>query len=300
MIESPMDPTLKPRTIAALKAAIPTLPRGLRTVAKYVIDHPSDFGLDPIRETAKKAGVSTYTLVRLAERMGFSGYDEMREPFRQALVSAAAMVEKPTWIEGLREGGAPGTVQAEAAVNELAIVQRSLERQPPEQMARVVAALMDAPTVYVTAVRASYALAYYFHYVGRMALPSLQLIPRHMNSAIDELHAAQPGDALVAMTFTPYSRETIEACAFAKRKGLRLIMIADSDIVSPDFSADETLIASVLSTHHFGCFAGAMAILETLIAMLVAHGGDAAQERITSYEDLRRDSQAYWMAKKKH
>lgn len=119
-----------------------------------------------------------------------------------------------------------------------------------------------------------------------------------MNSAIDELQSAEPGDVVIAITFTPYSRETIEACIFAQRKGLKLIVISDSEIVSPDFSADETLIASALSTYHFGCYAGAMALIETLIAMLVAKGGKAAQARITSYETLRKDSQAYWTAKK--
>ena len=294
-----MDPTLKNRTIAALREQIPVLPRGLRTGAKYVIDHPSDFGLDSIRETAKKAGVSTYTLVRLAERLGFGGYDEMREPFRQALVSAAVVAERPAWVDGLRDGGALGAVQAEAAMNEMAIVQRSLERQNLDQMSRVVDMLMEAPSVYLTAVRASYSLAYFLHYVGRMALPSLQLIPRHMNSAIDELHTAEAGDVMIAITFTPYSRETIEACAFAQSKGMKLIMISDSEIVSPEFSADETLLASVLSPYHFGCYAGAMALIETLIAMLVARGGDKAQARISSYEELRNKSQVYWSAKKK-
>ncbi len=81
--------------------------------------------------------------------------------------------------------------------------------------------LLDAHNVYLTAVRASYAMAYYFHYVGgRMALPSLQLIPRHMNSAIDELNYAGPGDVMIAISFTPpYSRETIEACKFARNRG---------------------------------------------------------------------------------
>ncbi len=294
-----MDPTLKTRTIATLREQIPALPRGLRTVAKYVIDHPSDFGLDTIRETASKVGVSTYTLVRLAERLGFGGYDEMREPFRMALVSAAVVVERPAWVDGLREGGDLGQVQAEASVNEMAIVQRSLEQQNVDQMSRVVNMLIEAPSVYLTAVRASYSLAYYLHYVGRMALPSLQLIPRHMNSAIDELHTAKAGDVMIAITFTPYSRETIESCAFAQSKGMKLIMISDSEIVSPDFRADETLLVSVLSTYHFGCYAGAMALIETLIAMLVARGGEEARARINSYEELRSKGQVYWSATKK-
>ncbi|QFT60742.1 putative HTH-type transcriptional regulator YbbH (plasmid) [Sulfitobacter sp. THAF37] len=294
-----MDPTLRNRILATLRDEIPNLPRGLRTGAKYVIDHPSDFGLDPIRQTAKKAGVSTYTLVRLAERLGFGGYDEMREPFRQALVSAAVVVETPAWVQRLREGGEIGSIQADASLNSMGIVQRTMELQDAAQMQRVVGMLMGAPTVYLTAVRATYALAYYLHYVGRMALPSLQLIPRHMNSPVDELHDATPDDVLIALTFTPYSRETIEACKLARRKGLKLIMISDSAIVAPDFSADETLTASTLSPHHFGCYAGAMALIEALIAQLVVAGGETARERIRSYETVRAESQAYWSAQKK-
>lgn len=295
-----MDPTLKNRTISALKREIPDLSPRLKTVAKYIVDHPSDFGLDPIRETARKCGVSTYTLVRMSERMGFSGYEEMREPFRHALVSSTAFVERPEWVDALRARGELGRVQAEASVNTMAIVQRSLERQTPEQMERVAAMLLDGRNVYLTAVRASYAMAYYFHYVGRMALPSLQLIPRHMNSAIDELNYAGPGDVMIAITFTPYSRETIEACKFARDRGVKLIMVSDSDVISSDFTADETLVASVISTHHFGCYTGAMAIMENLLALLVKLGGKDARQRIKSYEDLRKDNNAYWIAQKKH
>lgn len=295
-----MDPTLKNKLLVHLKEEIPNLPRGLRAIAKYIIDHPSDFGLDPIRETARKAGVSTYTLIRLAEKMGVNSYDELREPFRQSLVSAAASVDQPLWIEGLRERGDSGRIQAEAALNSMAIVQRSLEHLDAERMQRVINLLLGAKDVYLTAVRASYAMAFYLHYVGRMALPSLQLIPRHMGSAIDDLHMAGEGDVMIAITMTPYSRETVEACQFAQRKGIKLIVISDSEIVSPEFSADETLIASVLSTHHFGCYTGMMAVIENLLAMLVAQGGENAQKRITSYETLRKETNAYWVAQKKH
>ena len=295
-----MDPTLKTKTISKLKAILPELSPRLRTVAKYIVDHPSDFGLDPIRETARKCGVSTYTLVRMAERVGFDSYDDLREPFRHALVSATAMMDRPAWIESVRETGEIGQVQADASLNTMAIVERSLERQTPEQMARVAQMLLEADNVYLTAVRASYAMAYYFHYVGRMALPSLQLIPRHMNSAIDELNYASDRDVMIAVSFTPYSRETVEACKFALQKGVKLIMISDSDVVSSDFTAHETLIASVVSTHHFGCFTGVMAIIENLLALLVKLGGEAALERIKSYEDLRKDNNAYWIAQKKH
>ena len=132
-----------------------------------------------------------------------------------------------------------------------------------------------------------------------MALPTLQLIPRHMNSPIDEMRNAGADDVLVAITFTPYSRDTIEACKYAQSKGMKLILISDSDFVVPELTPEVTLIASTLSTHYFGTFTGAMAVVESLITILVARGGDDARERINAYKDLRNEIDAYWRPVKK-
>ncbi len=157
-----MDPTLKTKILQRLKSDIGTLSPALKNVAKYIVDNSADFGLDPIRETARKSGVSTYTLVRLADQFGFASYDELREPFRVALVSRTESIKQQPWIDELREQGATGVIQAEVALKSIAVVQDTLKRQTPQKLERVVDTLLAADTVYLTAMRASYAMAYYF------------------------------------------------------------------------------------------------------------------------------------------
>lgn len=295
-----MDPTLRTRTLAALKDGIRAFSPQMRSAAKYVVDHPADFGLDSIRETARKAKVSTYTFVNMAKSLGFASFEEFRQPFRHALVSGAPAGAEMTWTEDDFGKSEFGAVFAEASKNTVAIVTNSLQRQQTEQLEDIADMLVGADNVYLTAVRSSYAVAYYLHYVGRMALPTLQLIPRHQNSAIDDLNDVGPGDVLVAITVTPYSRETIEACTFAKARGAKLLLITDSEIVVPDLNPEHTLVASVLSTHQFGCFSGMMAVVELLMAILMKRGGEAARTRIASYEKLRLENNAYWGKQKKH
>ncbi len=295
-----MDPTLKTKTTAALKEGILEFSPQMKTAAKYVIDYPSDFGLDSIRETARKAHVSTYTLVNMAKNLGFESFEAFRQPFRHALVASAALETDPDWIASVRAQSEFGQIYADAAKNALSIVTHSLERQQLAELEDIAEMLISANAVYLTAVRSSYAVAYYLHYVGRMALPTLQLIPRHRNSAIDDLNDAEEGDVLIAITVTPYSRETIEACAFAKKKGVKLLLITDSEVVSPELAPEHTLVASVLTTHNFGCFSGMMAVIELLMAFLMKRGGREARDRIRSYEKLRIENNAYWVAQKKH
>jgi len=295
-----VDPTLKTNTTAALKNGISGFSPQLRTAAKYIVDHPSDFGLDSIRESARKAQVSTYTFVNLAKILRFSSFEAFRSPYRHALVSQASAQADPEWLRAAAGRSDFGGVHADAARNTLSIVTHSLERQQADSLEAIADMLIGARNVFLTAVRSSYAVAYYLHYVGRMALPTMQLIPRHHNSAIDDLNTATEGDVLIAITVTPYSRETIEACAFAKKKGVKLLLITDSEVVSPDLEPEHTLVASVLSTHNFGCFSGMMAVVELLLAFLMKGGGDPARDRIASYEKLRIENNAYWVAQKKH
>ncbi|WP_132951846.1 MurR/RpiR family transcriptional regulator [Rhodovulum bhavnagarense] len=164
-----MDATLRLRLCARLVDEIETLPPRMQAAAKYVVDNGNDFGLDPIRASAKKIGVSPNTLVRLARHLGFDSFDALRAAFRTALVERHDSDSGETWLRRMAAAGPMGAAQARVARNELDIVGRSLQLLRPELAAAVTEDLTAARNVYVTATRASYTLAYYFHYVARMA-----------------------------------------------------------------------------------------------------------------------------------
>ena len=293
-----MDPTLRPRIVARLKTEIAGFAPQMHAAAKYLLDHPAEFGLDPIRETARKARVSTYTFVKIAKYLGFLSFEELRAPFRAALVANVPGPANPDWLEELRDRGSAGAAFAESAQNALSVANRTLESQTLDELAAVADMLTSARRVYVTGMRASYAMAHYLHYIGRMALPGMELIPRNMGSAIDDLNDAQEGDLLVAITVTPYSRETVEACRFAQAKGLKLILISDSTVVAPELSPEYNLAACVLSSHHFACYSGMTVLIEALIALLIQRGEGQSRARVAAYDSLRRGSNAYWPERK--
>ncbi|MGR3762277.1 MurR/RpiR family transcriptional regulator (plasmid) [Roseobacteraceae bacterium NS-SX3] len=293
-----MDPHLDPRhsarVLQALKDRISSLPPKLSAAAKYIIDNPADFGLDPVRTTAAKAGVSANTFVRLAEQLGYDGFDPLRAPFRAALATRGEAGLGEDWLDRMAKGGATAALQAKAARNQINVTARSLRRMTPERTGAIVRCLTGARRCYVTATRASYALAYYFHYVGRMALPDMALVPRHMGAAVDDLLEMQAEDCLLAITFAPYSAGTIQALRMARKRGAKVVLISDSEVIAPGIQADHVLAAAADSLHPFGGAAGAMALLECLLTHLIEAGREDARRRIGEYEALRQDTGAYW------
>ncbi|MEP1199064.1 MurR/RpiR family transcriptional regulator [Tateyamaria sp.] len=292
--ENSMDSTTQARIKSQLIAEIDEMPPLLQQVAKYISDNPSDFGLDTIRKSADKIGVSPNTLVRMAAYLGFDSFDALREPFRQSLIIAADKGVDPDWIANYRAKDELGREHANALRNEVNIVDRSLHLLTPETLRSIVRNLVGADNVYVTATRSTYSLAFYFQYIGRMAISNMQLVPRHMGNAIEDMAELSKGDVLFAVTFRPYSAETIEAMRFANARGAKVVLMTDSELVAPNIEITDLLRVTTQSTHFFGCYAGAMAVLDCLLSHLVNAGGESATSRISKYENMRQNSGAYW------
>ena len=292
-----MDAEVKQTILNRLIGGIDAMSPRLRLAAKYIVDNQSAFGIDPIRTSADKAGVSANTFVRLADRLGFDGFDDLREPFRVSLLERYDGSAGEAWLDDLSHAGAFAADHARTLRNEMDIVKQSLRLLTPHKAEAAAALLTEARNAYVTATRSSYALAYYFHYVARMSLPHVHLIPRHMGSPVDEMVSVEPSDVLMAITFPPYSADTIDALRLARRNGMKVILLSDSELIAPAIEADLFLKVSVQSHHSFSCYAGAMAVLDSLLHHIVTRGGKAAELRISRYQSLREDFGAYWRAK---
>ncbi len=290
--------TTAPTILRRLRTEIDTLPQQMQAAAKYIIDHPADFGLDPIRLTADKIGVSSNVLVRLAHHCGFQGFEAFRKPFRQTLVTDREDNLGQSWLERMQKADSFSASQAGFAQNELNVVSRSLRLTDPATLGKAVEIITTSTRCFVTASRSSYALAHYFSYTGRMAYPGIEMAPLPSVTAIDTLLDATSSDCLFAITVQPYSAETIQAMRFATQNGIALILLSDSDVIAPGVRPDVTLPVSTRALHPLASFTGAMAVLECLLGHLFEVGGEEASHRVDKYQKARENSGAYWQPAK--
>ncbi|NOE17301.1 SIS domain-containing protein [Ruegeria atlantica] len=280
--------------VTQMRREIDEMPAQMQVAVKYIIDHPAEFALNSIRTTTDRIGISSNVLIRLAQRMGYDSFDAFRRPFRNALTTDGEDRFGQDWLEHLKEQGQFGAAQARFAQNEINVVARSLRLMAPQLTQQAVAHIRSARRCYVTATRSSHALAYYFHYAARMAHPGLQLVPRHMGSAIDDLVEATAEDCLFAITVHPYSADTIQAMRYARDRSMRIVLLSDSEVIAPGVEPDVVLPVSTRTLHPFSSFSGAMAVLECLLGHLFDAGGETARERVDAYQKAREDTGAYW------
>ncbi|MEM7237642.1 MAG: MurR/RpiR family transcriptional regulator [Pseudomonadota bacterium] len=267
----------------------------LQRAARFLIDNPREVGVQSMRALAAKAEVHPNTLVRLAQAIGFDGYEPMRERFRDFMVTEGlgGFRDRADWLRQLAQAGGTAAVlgqMAEATSTNLDAMWRG---QDAGQLERAADAILTAPRVYVLGMGSAYSLAHQFWYVARMAFDHIVPIPRHGSQPVDDLVGIAAEEVLVALTFQPYRAETMQAVQSARAIGATIIGVSDSQTSPLLRMSDHRLVAPTHTPQFFESHASVTALMEGLLAILVAKAGAEAAARIEEFHRRRLDAGLY-------
>ncbi|HEX2012012.1 MAG TPA: MurR/RpiR family transcriptional regulator [Roseateles sp.] len=274
-----------------LRQRFTTLSPALQQVARHVLDHPSEVVTSSMRTVGRHAGSTPATLVRFAQQLGFEGWPQLKE----ALAAEMGLTHADAY--GARAQSLIGRARAGGLAREMFEVQRrNLEQthgQSEVGLLRACALLEKAGTVHAAGFRACFPLAFSFVYVYRLFRPGVQLIDGQGGLLEMQQRALAKGDALVVISFAPYSREALQVAEAAKAAGCRLLALTGS-VASPlSLIADETLLFATGSPSFFPSIAAGVALTEALVELLASRAGKSVVKRIDQAEAQLFESGAY-------
>ncbi|QIB34252.1 MurR/RpiR family transcriptional regulator [Ancylobacter pratisalsi] len=264
--------------VTKVKQQFDELPGRIRVAASYVLDHPEDVALLSMREQARRAGVPPATMTRFAQHMGLPGYDEVRA------IHAAALREAPVAYGGRAEN----LVRRHREVGNAGVATEMLERlavhlsevATPSRVERLAEAARDmvaARRIYCLGHRSSFPVAFQFNYLLSFFDSRSILLDATGGVGHPNMLDAAPGDVLLVICYRPAARHVIEATAFARRQGVRVIAITDSEANAISRLAHLTLLTPCQSPSFFDTVTPAFAVCETLVALIAGlHPGDVA------------------------
>ncbi|MEB8015646.1 MurR/RpiR family transcriptional regulator [Raoultella ornithinolytica] len=267
-----------------------TLSPELQRAAEFCLQNVNILVVQSMRAFAAQAGVKPATLLRLAQRLGFSGWGELKDAFIDDLglrndtyvSKAKKLVAKDTQSNLYEE-----VFQAHQAN----LVFTGSENQ--QAMPRAVTLLDEADNVYICGFRASFPIAWSLYYVYRLFNRRVSLIDGLASNIEVFTRELTARDCVLLTSFAPYSRESLDVLHAAQRVGARIIAITDSPVSPLAQAAECTLLFSIDSPSFFPSVVSGMGLAECLLAMLVARHGNEAVSKIESAERYLIDSGAY-------
>ena len=243
------------------------MPRRLRQCAEFIVRYPDRVAVSTVAELAAAAEVQPSALMRFCQELGFSGFSQMQRLFRDDY--SRKWPDYSTRLQSLRDTGErrPEVLLAEFVEAGRASLERLMGTVDPGALERAVAVLSAAATLHLVGYRRSFPVASYLAYAFEaMAIPNV------LHSGIGQLptaHAVRPGDAVLAISFAPYSAETVAFVAAARAGDHPVVAITDS--LSSQLQRHEVL-PLLVSELDVGAFRTLSATFALAIALAVAVG----------------------------
>jgi DNA-binding MurR/RpiR family transcriptional regulator len=276
---------------ARLRSLIPRSRGQVARAIGFVLANTEVIPVQSMRELARRAGVPPVTLVRLAQKLGFDGYEGFRKVYADAYVSGRNSEIAGRLISLQSREGLLGFA-AKFAASELAMQQRTLEGLSEAQLAAASDELASAERIFVIGRRPCFAVSYLFAYSLRKAKPATQLMDIGGGLNV-ELDGIARKDLLVGFSFHPYSRVTFGLAQTAREQGARIMAITDSADSPIARIADHVFITSVHGYAFPDSMSGALLLTNVLVGLTVAKLGEKAMDRIRWNEQQIKRSGEY-------
>lgn len=209
----------------------------LQVIAEFALDHPTEMALGTVAEVAERAKVQPSAIVRFAHAIGYGGFTEMQQIFRSRLVAGAAPSYKER-IAGLRRDGrfrsdnSPHDLLSRFASEGAVSLESAQEYVREADLTRAIGIMGAAHTIYVVGLGGSFPVAAHLTYVLRRMGRRVVLLDGLGSALGDHVLTATPQDAVIAISFRPYNRDTVQLFPDFLARGVPGIAVTDS-LLSP-------------------------------------------------------------------
>lgn len=208
-----------------LKEQIKTLTNSERKVANYIIKEPTEVIFDTINELSKKVGTSTTTIMRLASKMGYSGYTKLQRDLQEVikdgkapqsrLTSNLKNIEKENlWLETINH-----------YTSQLAHITNQVDESTLD---KAVDLIDNARSICCTCVRSGLPAGQYLSQNVNRIKGNCNLIIADVSDWIDEVVSMDENDVLVAISYPRYAKRINEFVKIAKERNVKIIIITDT------------------------------------------------------------------------
>ncbi len=268
-----------------IRTAFDSLTRAERQLANHLTRNYPVAALGSITALAKGAAVSTPTVVRLVQKLGYKGYPDFQVSIRaeveERLISPLAKHDR--WA-----GDAPDTHIINRFANAvLGNLQATLAQVDHAEFDAIAALMADTKRkVYAMGGRITHAMADYFVTHMKVIRPGVTLINEMSNAWPPALIDMGPGDVLLVFDIRRYENNVLQLVELAAEQGAEVILITDQWVSPAATHARFRLSAHVEAPSAWDSTVALQVLVETLLAAVQSLTWDQTQSRMKRLEDI--------------
>jgi len=268
-----------------IRASFDAMTKTERQVASHLMRHYPVAALGSVTQLAKAAEVSSPTVIRLVQKMGFKGY-----PYFQSAVRAEVeeRLVSPLTKHDRWAGGVPDThILNRFADAVLGNLQATLSQIDHAEF-DAVAALMADPSrqIFATGGRITLAMAEYFVTHMKVIRPNVSLMSAVSNAWPPRMLDLKAGDVLLAFDIRRYENNVLQLVEMAAEQGAEVVVITDPWVSPAAAHARYRFSAQIEVPSAWDSTVALQVLIETLMASVQSLTWEETSARMERLEAL--------------
>ncbi|MBA5979064.1 MurR/RpiR family transcriptional regulator [Pseudomonas sp. MD195_PC81_125] len=246
-----------------------TLPRQLKRIASYMSQQSERIMVDRISDIARECEVHPSAIVRFSQRFGFSGFSEMQALFRTAYTHKASPVHNyqqriRSMIANQSQQASDGDLARECIDATRSGIERLGRELDDVAFEKAVDLIVNADNIYVVGVRRSFAVADYLVYNLQHTHKRIHLVSGLGGSYREQMRSVRSGDLVIAISFTPYAKETQHCLRYARQQQANTLILTDSHLSPLAKNANSLLLVNEGSALAFRSLSATLCLCQAL------------------------------------
>ncbi|SCB25076.1 MurR/RpiR family transcriptional regulator [Rhizobium multihospitium] len=268
-----------------INARFDTLTRAEKQLAKSLLDNYPVSGLGSITTVAENARVSTPTVARMVQKLGYKGYPDFQSHLHQEV---EATISNPLTKHDRWASNAPGThILNRFADAIMGNLRQTLSDIDVATFDGVAALLSERKRgLYFVGGRITGALAEYFFTHMQVIRPNTTLLSSNSSTWPQYVLNMNPGDLLVIFDIRRYEQEMVNLAAAARRRGAEIIVFTDQWATPAAKHARYTFRVQIEAPSAWDSSVVTLFIVEALIEAVQSSTWDETSERMKTLEGL--------------
>ncbi|AHK44914.1 transcriptional regulator, RpiR family [Ensifer adhaerens OV14] len=268
-----------------INAHFAALTRAERQLAETLLDNYPVSGLGSITTVAENAGVSTPTVARMVQKLGFKGFPDFQSRLHQEL---EATISNPITKHDRWAASAPGTHTlnrfADAAMNNM---RETLAQIEPREFDEAVALIADRKrNVYLLGGRITRAVADYLFTHLQVIRPGVTEIASNASAWPHYVLDMRHGDVLILFDIRRYEQEMETLAKSARERGVEIVLFTDRWSSPVAKSASKVFRSQIEVPSAWDSSVVILFLVEALIEAVQSTNWDATRDRMKTLEGL--------------
>lgn len=234
-----------------------------RLVAEYVVGNYLKIPFLTINAMAEDIGVSSSTIIKFCNQLGFSKFAEFKSECSGFLHSELVIYNKLS--EGSASDASKDDLFAIEAEESTAAINATLSDEVNQRnLPRLLEMIDSAKNIYITGGRSSANMASLFVDMLRYLGFKVHGISPNPGSYLDHISMIDKDDLVIAIAFPRYTSQIVEAVKLLHQEKVPVALITDNGL-SPAYNyADVVFHCSVASGYYFPSLSGCMAMINVI------------------------------------